>query len=174
MDRVSPFKIFGLAETFAVDLSDLKTRYYSASKSLHPDRGSDGVQMEALNQAYETLRDPDRLEEYLIQAYLSEADRERIRKSLGSIPGPEATALTMEWFEIQDDTRLSHDTIRDLLERVQNVQSSLSAQIGRLKSSEVPSQSLLERLYRERLKLQTLSSLERSIARVLENPSSHE
>jgi len=79
------FEIFGLPETFDIDISSVKDRYHSLQQSLHPDRyasASDqerriSVQMSALvNEAFQTLLDPLRRGRYLLQLRGIDTDEE--------------------------------------------------------------------------------------------------
>ena len=70
------FEIFGLPESFKLDLSEITQRYRQLQQQLHPDRfasASDqerrlSVQTAALvNEAFQTLKDPVRRGRYLLQ-----------------------------------------------------------------------------------------------------------
>lgn len=70
------FEWFDIPAQYVLDLDQLEQRYLSKSKELHPDfhRGGVSVQHELsqdlaaqLNQAYQTLKDPFRRADYLIQ-----------------------------------------------------------------------------------------------------------
>lgn len=72
------FEIFGLPESFQLDLSDITQRYRQLQQQLHPDRfasASDqerrlSVQTAALvNEAFQTLKDPVRRGRYLLQLH---------------------------------------------------------------------------------------------------------
>jgi molecular chaperone HscB len=69
------FEIFGLPESFRLDLTDVTKRYRDLQQQLHPDRyasASDqdrrlSVQMAAqVNEAFQTLKDPVRRGRYLL------------------------------------------------------------------------------------------------------------
>ena len=70
------FEIFGLPESYRVDLSEITQRYRDLQQQLHPDRYASAseqerrlsVQMAALvNEAFQTLKDPVRRGRYLLR-----------------------------------------------------------------------------------------------------------
>jgi molecular chaperone HscB len=73
--QVDHFRRLGIAETFDVDVDALEQEYFSLQRQLHPDRFATRTAREralsqqqatALNEAYETLKDPLRRADYLI------------------------------------------------------------------------------------------------------------
>lgn len=96
------FQAFGLERRFAIDSKDLETRFYKLSRALHPDRFTTSdpdsrrnslERMGLINQAYQTLKDPMELRDYVlrIEAISSEGKK-------GQIP----LELAESWFELQD------------------------------------------------------------------------
>lgn len=73
---VDHFTRLGIAETFEVDLRELERQYFGFQRRLHPDRFASRTPREralsqqqavALNEAYETLRDPLKRAAYLLR-----------------------------------------------------------------------------------------------------------
>ncbi|HON66700.1 MAG TPA: Fe-S protein assembly co-chaperone HscB [Phycisphaerae bacterium] len=69
------FELFGLEPTYEIDLGELRRKYLTLSRSIHPDvagRTSDSQRAQSLalssglNRAYETLRNPVDRAEYLL------------------------------------------------------------------------------------------------------------
>ncbi len=74
--EIDHFQLFGLPRGYRLDLDDLRQKFLSISRNIHPDLFvSSSQEMQAvalrlssqLNEAYETLRDPFRRAEYLLQ-----------------------------------------------------------------------------------------------------------
>ena len=72
------FDFYGIAETFAPDKAALKKQFYALSKQYHPDffaNEDDARQQEVLelstlnNKVYQTLNDPNKLTEYILQLH---------------------------------------------------------------------------------------------------------
>lgn len=70
------FEIFGVEEKFSVDLDALTQRYQSIQKSVHPDRYAHASSQEQLlaakkstlvNDAYQTLKNPLKRGEYMLE-----------------------------------------------------------------------------------------------------------
>ncbi len=104
------FEIFGLPRCFDLDPDDLHCRYVDLSRNVHPDAAagaSDDVQALALrlsaavNRAYDTLADPLRRAEYLLQ-------------TAGG-----ATAA--------DDKRVPPDLLADVLEKREQIEQARHA-----------------------------------------------
>ena len=98
------FELLGLKRQFHPPLGHLEAAYHAAARLCHPDQkmgqGEDiralaQLQMSALNEAYQTLRDPNRLREYLLKL-------ENI--SASSVP---PSAWSEEWFELEDERDLN-------------------------------------------------------------------
>lgn len=107
------FAVFDLEPKFAVDLADLELRFLKLSRTWHPDRhvrapaqaqAEAAAKMGAINEAYETLRDPDARRRHLIAA-LTGADPARRRGHAAAALPAAATA----WFDVQD--RMSEDPV---------------------------------------------------------------
>ncbi|MDG1753155.1 MAG: co-chaperone HscB [Thalassotalea sp.] len=69
------FEMFGLEETFSVDLKQLAERFQAIQKSVHPDRFAHASSQEqllavkkstAVNDAYQTLKNPIKRAEYIL------------------------------------------------------------------------------------------------------------
>ena len=69
------FDIFGLAESYSLDLSSLSSRYRELQKAFHPDRFADKPEREramavqwaaTINQAFDTLKSPLKRAQYLL------------------------------------------------------------------------------------------------------------
>jgi molecular chaperone HscB len=88
---------------FRQDPAELETRFYSISRTLHPDRfaaGSDSKwkvisieRMSAVNRAYNTLAKSDQLRNYIL-----ELEGVTTEGAKAAIPAD----LAEEWFELQD------------------------------------------------------------------------
>jgi len=65
------FELFGLEPAYELDPAELRRRYLSSARSIHPDRGADAaLSLEAsarLNEAYRVLSDPLLRAEYLLE-----------------------------------------------------------------------------------------------------------
>lgn len=79
------FALLGLPVGFDVDLADLSARYRSLQQQLHPDRHSGGTDTDrrlalqltaSLNDAYQTLQNPVRRAQYLLELSGEAADGE--------------------------------------------------------------------------------------------------
>ncbi len=97
--------MFELGEPhFAIDREALEKKYYALSRALHPDRfATDPSQlaeavsrMSRLNEAYDTLKDPERTREWILRRAGALTDDSA--KATATIP----LELTEAWFELQD------------------------------------------------------------------------
>lgn len=107
------FEIFGLSRKFSQDWALLRHRLYGISRALHPDRftvaGPEArrhslERMSLVNKAYQTLRTPEALREYLLS-------REGIAVPKAAMPAE----LAEDWFEIQDMLMEEPDLARALV-----------------------------------------------------------
>lgn len=71
----NPFAVFELTPRFDVNQADLQRRFVAASAQHHPDRFADPVQqsdaaerLALINEAYQTLRDPERRANALLES----------------------------------------------------------------------------------------------------------
>ncbi|HPK10956.1 MAG TPA: Fe-S protein assembly co-chaperone HscB [Saprospiraceae bacterium] len=105
------FDHFGLSESFYIDESDLKKRYYQISKENHPDRfvqsdkeSQDKAQQltSKNNDAYQTLKDFDDRMKYILS----------INKLLGDSQNEISQEFLMEMMDINEalfELEMSHD-----------------------------------------------------------------
>ena len=100
-DGLDFFDLFQLSLTLSIDKLDLEKRFYDLSRRIHPDRflenGKESAYSSrwatAVNRAYQTLRNRDRLSEYVLKRLsLAEGDKK------GSVP----IDLAEAYFELQD------------------------------------------------------------------------
>jgi len=132
------FEIFGLPESFRLDLTDVTKRYRELQQQLHPDRfasASDqdrrlSVQMAALvNEAYQTLKDPVRRGRYLL--LLKGVDTgEESDTSMN-------TGFLMEQMELRESlesVRDSEDALAALASLETTVADSFDRRIGQLQT----------------------------------------
>jgi len=95
------FTLLGAEEKFKQDLPSLEKRFYEVSRILHPDRFSNSEdskkkdialsRMSELNQAYQTLKTPTLLREYLLKLH-------GIQNEKPAVP----TEFAEEWFQVQE------------------------------------------------------------------------
>ena len=98
------FELFGLKESYVLDLADLKAKYLELQRQVHPDKfasESELVQREAmqrvsyLNQAYETLKSPLQRAIYLLQSSGNDFDPDTQTHS--------DTSFLMEQMELREE-----------------------------------------------------------------------
>ena len=151
------FDWFGLAPAFALDAAALRQRYIALSRELHPDRHQNdtpnarainATQAANTNEAYETLRDPERRTAYLLALHglLGEGVKQELppaflmetlelNEALQEADSPAALSVVtaqIEAIEAQLNTQLqaaqtAHDTAQNDTERstaLQNVQQA--------------------------------------------------
>jgi molecular chaperone HscB len=126
---ISIFEIFEMAPTFFVDLAKVQKRFYELSRILHPDRfATKGAARLALatywtavlNTAFETLRSPENLAQYLF-----DLARFNLPKGAGSLP----PALAEDYFNIQEMLEESPDEAK---EQVSHFSSRIKREIKAL------------------------------------------
>lgn len=160
------FSIFDLPRRFQIDREALEKKYYEMSRTLHPDRFAGGgnaelqaqslTEMSFLNQAYQTLKSPETLREYVL-----ELEGVKI-ETKGQVP----LELAEEWFELQDEPSTEKLTtfetqLRDL---GKTLQSELS-EIERAYDTN-PSHTLLEKLAAGGQKFSYLKSMSRDVQKL--------
>lgn len=110
---VSPpdyFSLFGLVPRFGLDRADLEKRFYGLSRELHPDRfATESVErrieaterMSLVNEAYRTLKDPEKLRDYFLRLMNLGSGPHvsgRPDQSKAQVPAE----LAESWFELQE------------------------------------------------------------------------
>jgi molecular chaperone HscB len=113
--RADFFQVLGVPRTFAVKVADLERRYKETTKVLHPDRyaRADARARRAslersvqLNEAWRTLKDPERRAEYLLSLAGVEvgetAGGRRPDQSGGQVTQPVPQVLLMEILELRE------------------------------------------------------------------------
>lgn len=112
-----PFARLGLARRFDIDAKALERRYFDLQRRLHPDRfatrgprerAMSQQQAAAINDAYETLKDPLRRAGCLLRL----AGREAPTESEGTIADPELLMEAMEMREALDAAHSFEETSR--------------------------------------------------------------
>ena len=107
------FELFGLAPSYALDNSELESRYRELQGRVHPDRFAAAPEAERrvamqwaaqANEAYRTLRDPVARARYLLSLKGFDTGEE----SNTAMP-PDFLMQQMEWREGVADARSSHD-----------------------------------------------------------------
>ncbi len=129
------FELFGLPETYDLDLSQLAARYRELQRQVHPDRfaaGSDqerrlSMQMTALiNEAYATLRDPVARGRYLLGLRGVETDAETDTRV-----DPGFLEQQMELREALDAARDDPARLAALATEVSTLQAEKTAEVAR-------------------------------------------
>ncbi len=109
------FRVLGVPQAFAVDMSDLERRYKETTKILHPDRfaRADPTARRAslersiqLNEAWRTLKDPVRRAEYLLSLHGVEVGERagggRPDQSGAQVTVPVPQSLLMEVLDLRE------------------------------------------------------------------------
>lgn len=126
------FELFGLEADFSIDLTSLATTYQALQKTVHPDRfahSSSQEQMLAvqksaqINDAYDTLKDPIRRGEYLLQQRGTELPSEQ-----SSFQDVSFLMVQMELREMLAEIKFANDVDAALM----SAQESLDIQSGQL------------------------------------------
>ncbi|MGE5548067.1 MAG: Fe-S protein assembly co-chaperone HscB [Solirubrobacterales bacterium] len=136
---IDHFTRLGLKPTFDVDLDQLQSQYFGFQRRLHPDRFAakspkeralSQQQATALNEAYETLKDPLKRAAYL----LGQLGREVDLTACGTISDPELLMEQMEKREaiaeadtLGEITRLSAQADADVLADVCHVSAAFNS-----------------------------------------------
>lgn len=137
------FEVLSAPKRFSQDLKALEKTFYELSRALHPDRfqasGDPALKRQALekmslvNQAYTTLKNPERRRAYLLEleSQVASGAPQQPKKKMG-IP----MDLAEEWFEIQDQKMENPDVAKPRIEAfkavIQGQISECNAALGRL------------------------------------------
>ncbi|GAA5140595.1 co-chaperone HscB [Thalassotalea piscium] len=121
------FQIFGIDESFNLDVKELTQRYQTIQKSVHPDRfaqGSSQDQMMAVkrstlvNDAYQTLKKPLKRAEYILTLRGVEQPSEQ-----ASFSDNEFLMRQMELREMLEDVKFSDNVESAVFEMAQVLES---------------------------------------------------
>ena len=139
MDSRDPFALLGLARRYDLDSAELERRYRDLQRALHPDRHTQSPAAERrmnlqkaveVNEAYRTLRDPQRRAEALLAALSGEA------KTSAGPSEPADPELLMEMMELREalsEAKAARDAaqVAKLAERVTAEQAGVRARLTR-------------------------------------------
>ncbi|XQW84026.1 co-chaperone HscB [Thalassotalea piscium] len=121
------FQIFGIQESFSLDVKELTERYQSIQKSVHPDKfahGSNQEQMMAvkkstlINDAYQTLKNPLKRAEHMLTLRGVEQPSEQ-----ASFSDNDFLMRQMELREMLDDIKTADDVDAAIFEMTQVLES---------------------------------------------------
>ena len=85
------FELFDLAESFDIDLEDLNQRYRDLQRLAHPDKFANATDRErrvsvekaaAINEAYQTLKSPQKRARYMLELQSVSFDDEKYSSSM--------------------------------------------------------------------------------------------
>lgn len=124
------FALFGLAPHFRIDEAALESAYRDLQSRVHPDRFATAAAPERrvamqwaarANEAYQTLRDPQRR-----AAYLCESRGAKIQAETNTAMPTAFLMQQMEWREALDDARASGkpELITRLIDEVDHVRAA--------------------------------------------------
>src|SRR5512134_737475 len=134
MSHPDHFELFGLPPRFAIDLDALERAYKEVQAHVHPDRFAAGTAAERrvamqwatrANEAYTTLRSPQKRAAYLVERAGVPIDAE----SNTAMP-PAFLMQQMEWREALDEARDDPATLDALRETMSEQRSELIGAIG--------------------------------------------
>lgn len=131
------FELFGMPQSYEIDLADLESRYLAISRNVHPDRyAGEGAEMQAfalrtsaaINNAYDVLRSPLHRAEYLLEIAGGKSAAED-----KSVPKPLLPQIMMLREEI-DEAKASNDTaaLTAMKEQLTRQKRDLEARIASL------------------------------------------
>jgi molecular chaperone HscB len=135
MSHPDHFELFGLPPRFAIDLETLERAYKDVQARVHPDRFASGTAAERrvamqwatrANEAYTTLRSPQKRAAYLVERAGVPIDAE----SNTAMP-PAFLMQQMEWREGLDEARGDALALAELRATMEGERSELLAAIER-------------------------------------------
>lgn len=135
MSHPDHFELFGLPPRFAIDLDALERAYKDVQSRVHPDRFASGTAAERrvamqwatrANEAYATLRSPQRR-----AAYLVERAGVPINAETNTAMPPAFLMQQMEWREALDEARDDAEALERLRETMNEEREELLAALGR-------------------------------------------
>jgi len=134
--RQNYFELFGLPETFDIDLKALSGRYQELQRTLHPDRFANASERERrlslqqaaqVNSAFQTLKDPLARARYLLELRGVAANDEST-----TIRDPEFLEQQMELREELGEIRISNDPLVALTEFMQQLNRTIKECVEQL------------------------------------------
>lgn len=134
------FQFFGLDRRLSLDLDDLRTRFYSLSRQIHPDKFTRGAPNEqrcsleaaaTLNDAYRTLRDPVARAEYMLRAEGLDAG-ERKSKDVPSELLEEVFELNVLLEELRSGDASARSQLEQVLGKFQSMRDAADGELSRL------------------------------------------
>lgn len=176
------FEALGVPERFRQDSALLEKRFYEISRALHPDRFAalpvtaearlNSIQrMSFLNQAYQTLKAPGKLRDYLLKQH-----------GIAGTQGTSSSAripmeLAESWFELQDalteDPGEAQQRLREFEQGLHALKAkgdatlkSVEEEFDRAADAGQSVRQALEKLSKEIQSQSYLSSMERDIERI--------
>jgi molecular chaperone HscB len=184
------FSTLGVPRNFKQDLSQLERRFYQLSRLLHPDRYTTAGEkakalslerMSQVNQAYQTLKNPNDLRDYLLELEgIKGPKNARAESSTHSIP----LEITETWFEIQELLLEAPDQARqklvDFEAQLQELTTEKENELRVLEQSydsqtaKAEKRETLNRILNEVEKLNYLKSIKRDSERIKKKGSAHE
>jgi molecular chaperone HscB len=135
MSHPDHFELFGLAPRFAIDLDSLERAYKDVQARVHPDRFASGTAAERrvamqwatrANEAYSTLRSPQKR-----AAYLVERAGVPINAETNTAMPAAFLMQQMEWREALDDARGDPAALDDVRRTMNDEREELLAAIER-------------------------------------------
>ena len=133
MSHPDHFELFGLPPRFAIDLDALERAYKDVQARVHPDRFAAGTAAERrvamqwatrANEAYTTLRSPQKRAAYIVERAGVPIDAE----SNTAMP-PAFLMQQMEWREALDEARAEPEGLEALRETMNEERAELLAAI---------------------------------------------
>jgi len=130
------FELFGLPGQFHIDLSELSERYRDLQKVVHPDRYASASDQEKrmamqgatlVNEAYQSLKDPLKRAQYMLQIRGVNADGENLTTS--------DTVFLMQQLELREalaEIREQDDPLEAVGELLTDITRAINSQIARL------------------------------------------
>lgn len=134
MSHPDHFELFGLPPRFAIDLDALERAYKGVQAQVHPDRFASGTAAERrvamqwatrANEAYTTLRSPQKR-----AAYLVERAGVPINAETNTAMPPAFLMQQMEWREALDEARDDPAALADVRATMNDERNELVAAIG--------------------------------------------
>jgi molecular chaperone HscB len=135
MSHPDHFELFGLPPRFAIDLDALERAYKDVQSRVHPDRFASGTAAERrvamqwatrANEAYTTLRSPQKR-----AAYLVERAGVPIEAETNTAMPPAFLMQQMEWREALDEARGDPEALAGVRSTMQSERDELLAAIER-------------------------------------------